>query len=69
MTQSFIEYLNAVDDALEAQTGKPSSQDHIDFIADCQEAGLNSAECIQELRAFDPKLTNTLTHFIHNSGE
>jgi hypothetical protein len=47
--QSFIEYLNAVDDILEADTGSTSTQAEMDTIAGNQDIGWAPEECARDL--------------------
>jgi len=44
----FIDYLNAVDDLIEASTGKLTEQRDIDEVAAAQEAGDTPEECARE---------------------
>jgi hypothetical protein len=48
-SMSFIQYLNAVDDILEADTGSTSTQAEMDTIARNQDIGWAPEECAREL--------------------
>lgn len=45
----FIEYLNAVDDLLEGRYGVTSDDTGMELIAASQEAGIDPAECVDEI--------------------
>lgn len=43
------DYLNAVDDVLESQYGRTSTQDELAYIAECQEELCSPAECARSV--------------------
>jgi len=45
----FIDYLNAVDAALEQRYGITSSDTNMDLIAACQEAGDTPRDCVEQI--------------------
>ena len=45
----FIDYLNAVDVALERRYGITSSDSNMDMIASCQEAGDAPRDCVEQI--------------------
>ena len=47
--QPFIDYLNAVDDLIEARIGETSGQADMDEIAGAQEAGHSPADCAEAI--------------------
>ena len=47
--QPFIDYLNAVDEHLEARHGHTSAQDHLGFIADHHELGIAPELCAETI--------------------
>jgi hypothetical protein len=45
----FIDYLNEVDEILEAEYGIPASEANMDTIASCQECNQSPQECTWEI--------------------
>lgn len=43
------DYLNAVDDLLESKVGRTSAQEELAYIAECQEARCQPAECVTSI--------------------
>ena len=50
----FLDYLNAVDDILEAHTGATATQADMDTIARDQDLGWSPEECARELGNHSP---------------
>ena len=45
----YIDYLNAVDDLLEQRRGSTSTQDEMETVDECQNAGMTPDECAREI--------------------